>query len=92
MYRYQYLELAFFLTYGRCPELDGSEYGYILSEALYNGWSEFFTNSSEVLNVDAAPRYTREHCLCARIQLLPKMVNERRHFIYEDVQVGCSCP
>lgn len=88
-YRYQYLELAYYLTYGHCPDQE-SDYGYILSEKLYNGWAEFFKNSSEVLNVNHPPMHTREVCLCTRLDLLPRMVSERRHFVYEDMQVRCK--
>jgi hypothetical protein len=87
--RYQYLELAFFLTYGHCPNMQPSDYGYILSEKYYNGWDEFFKNSSAVLNVDAAPVFAREICVCARLDLQPRLVNERRSFVYEDMEVGC---
>ena len=89
--RYQYLELAYYLTYGLCPD-ETSEYGYILSEKAYSGWAEFFKNSSDVLNVHNPPIYTREVCLCNRINLQPKMVNERRHFTYQDIQVRCKLP
>lgn len=88
VYRYQYLELAFFLTYGHCPDQEPSEYGYILSERAYMGWDQFFKNSSDVLNVDTPPRHTREICLCSRTRLLPRLVTERRQFIYDDIEVN----
>lgn len=85
--RYQYLELAFFLTYGHCPDQQPSEYGYILSEQGYSSWAEFYTNSSAMLTVEGPLQSTREICLCARFELKPKMTTERRHFVFEDVKV-----
>jgi hypothetical protein len=83
--RYQYLELAYYLTRGKCP--DPQDEGYILSEAKHASWRQFYKASSSALNLDADNFNSRELCLCSRTDLAPGKVMEERTFTYTDVQV-----
>jgi hypothetical protein len=84
--RYQYLEFAYYVVYGKCPEQDKD---YVISEEWYDGWDDFFTKTSTVLSVDSPPIRTQETCLCAREELIPGRVSETRVFTYVDKQVMC---
>ena len=58
--RYQYLELASFLTHGLCVNAtDPGEHGYYLSHQGYSSWHEFYTKSSDALNFQSALLNTR---------------------------------
>lgn len=83
--RYQYLELASFLTHGLCVNAtDPGEHGYYLSHQGYSSWHEFYTKSSDALNFQSALLNTREMCLCARIKLAPGYATEHRTYTYHD--------
>ena len=58
--RYQYLELASFLTHGLCVNAtDPGEHGYYLSHKGYESWHDFYTKSSDALNIQSALLNTR---------------------------------
>ena len=83
MCRYQYLELAYFLQHGRCPDPYSSEYGYILQENKFSSFDEFYRNTSAALTLSASPIDTQETCMCKRYP----GYEEQRHFVYQDIQV-----
>lgn len=91
--RYQYLELAYYLTYGRCP--DPEEEPFILNQANFDSFQNFYKVSSELLNVRRSSLRSREVCLCVRLSLEPGDIEEQRSYVYEDDKVSsqslCCC-
>lgn len=83
--RYQYLELAFYLSYGRCPA-PGDE-KYILNQENFDSYNEFYKVSSQALNVRKSTFRSRELCICARLSLSPREIEEQRTYVYEDLKV-----
>jgi hypothetical protein len=82
--RYQYLELAYFLAHGVCPESD------LLDEHAFDGWKDFYNHTSALLGHTTERYRTTEICLCARSEgwpVEPGTVSEDRHFSYIDNEV-----
>jgi hypothetical protein len=92
--RYQYLELAFYVLFGKCPDKDSSN--YILSERTYStdlgtrDWAKFYAETSKQLNVKSTKFSSTETCFCARLSLSPGSVIEQRAFQYTDIQVRAN--
>lgn len=87
--RYQYLELAYFAAHKRCP--DPTRPFYVLSEAWFNGWDDFYASVSAHLEVETETHRTSEISMASRILLRPLLVGEHRTFHYEDAKV-CHPP
>ena len=87
--RYQYLELAYFAAHKRCP--DPTRPFYVLSEAWFNGWDDFYASVSAHLEVESDTHRTSEISMASRILLRPLFVGEHRTFHYEDAKV-CHPP
>ena len=85
--RYQYLELAYFAAHKRCPDPTRSD--YVLCEAWYGGFNEFYAHASSSLNVVTDTHRTYERSMAARVKLQPSRVCEHRTFHYQDSKVGC---
>lgn len=88
--RYQYLELAYFAAHKRCP--DPTQPHYILSEAWFEGWNDFYANVSTQLEVNTETHRTSELSMATRITLRPLDVCEHRTFHYEDAKVRHTAP
>jgi hypothetical protein len=84
--RYQYLELAYYIVYGSCPDRTG-ERGYIISEMEFSSWPDFYKKSSDTLTVQNELFLSTELCVCTRLELSPGMTHEIRTFTYIDVEV-----
>eukprot|EP00892_Ulva_mutabilis_P008726 jgi/Ulvmu1/6225/UM028_0083.1 len=80
--RYQYLELAYYLSHGRCPDPDDAN--YILDQDRFDDFNEFYRVSSQVLNIRRVDIRSREVCICTRLALEPGQVEEQRSYVYED--------
>lgn len=83
--RYQYLELAYFAAHKRCP--DPTRPHYVLSEAWFKGWNDFYAKVSTHLEVETETHRTSELSMATRITLGPLHVCEHRTFHYEDSKV-----
>lgn len=86
--RYQYLELAFFAAHKRCP--DPTERQYVLCEAWFKNFNDFFSRVSAELLVETDTHRTSEISMATRQALDVLKVIEHRTFHYEDSQVR-SC-
>lgn len=84
-FRYQYLELAYYLSYGRCPDPDDE--AFILNQDAFDNFSEFYKVSSQLLNVRRSSLRSREVCVCVRLSLEPGEIEEQRSYVYEDDKV-----
>jgi hypothetical protein len=84
--RYQYLELAYFLLHGVCPD------STMLDEHSYSSWKDFYNQTSAILDHSSYRVSSTEVCLCARAEgwpVVPGTVSEDRHFLYLDAEVSC---
>ena len=95
--RYEYIELAFYITHGQCPE-ERKQRGLstiILQTAVFGKAKKpFFLKSSEVLNTVSAQRQAHETCACiekTRHTDGPATAEEIRDFFYRDAEVGQFC-
>lgn len=86
--RYQYLELAYYVVYGRCPSRAGKH--FILAEVRDDNWTKFYQESSEQLNRSDDFYQSTEVCFCTRLALEPGLVHEQRLFQYSDLQARTS--
>ena len=82
--RFQYLELAYYLVHGQCP--DKASPSYILTYGA-EGFRTFFKESTEQLNRRTEQFTADEICMCHRLDLMPGQVSEQRVFSYRDRQV-----
>lgn len=96
-YRFQYLELAHYLVYGKCPAQPpkDSPEGYILSarnKAFPEGYNSFLTNSAAVLNTDGFSGTSQEVVFGGRVDgsLHAHATAEYRTFTYTDGYVRIS--
>ena len=91
--RYQYIELAFYVTYGLCPEerkRRGFKTPILQTAAFAEGWPAFYKKSSQVLNAVSPQRQTHETCACVKLYHTDGTATseEIRNFFYTDAQVG----
>jgi hypothetical protein len=88
--RYQYLELAYYVTHGKCPDKLAPEYilsAYAAGFPEATRWISFYNSSTSQLNFKGDVRWSKETCFCARMDLLPGQVVENRAFEYQDIEV-----
>lgn len=87
----QYLELAYYVVYGRCPDqrspvyILGEDFG--LPKGQRRSWAQMYKDSETQLRVTNKRYTTSEECSCFRTGLKPGQVKERRTFKYRDIKV-----
>lgn len=98
-YRFQYIELAYYITHGNCVGLeDPGDAGWVLASGDsfeepegrdHTAFNEFQRKSSKELNVQERGIHSKEQNFGSRVKIAPGYTDEHRIFQYMDEQV---CP
>jgi hypothetical protein len=90
--RYQYLELAYYITHGRCPDPDNpGEHGFILNLYTYPSMDIYLRESPKAVSKDSGDVYAKEFAFASRVSLEHGYVKEDRAFMYRDNKVSSCC-
>lgn len=89
--RYQYLELAYYIAHGKCPDPDNpGEHGYILNLYTYPAMHLYLQESPKAVSKDTEEVYAKEFVFGSRVSMGVGYVKEDRTFMYMDAKVGLS--